>query len=177
MVALPKTSKPSQRYLIALGSNQRHRRHGRPEGVLAAAVAALGRRLEIEAVAPLMQSDPLGPSLRRFANGAVLVSTDLMPPEVLTLLKGIERHFGRRRGRRWGARVLDLDIILWNGGCWRSTRLVVPHREFRNRAFVLRPIAAVSPLWRDPRTGFTLRQLHSRLTKPRVAPRGAPPGA
>lgn len=175
MVALRKTS---DLYVIALGSNVRHARHGGPERVLQAAVAALAQAgLGVEAMAPVIRSAPLGPSLRRYANGAVLVRSDLMPPAMLGLLKSIEREFGRRGGKRWGSRVLDLDIVLWGGGEWRSAGLCVPHAAFRLRDFVLRPMAALVPNWRDPRTGFSIKQLHSRLTRSLRAPREPRPGA
>jgi 2-amino-4-hydroxy-6-hydroxymethyldihydropteridine diphosphokinase len=74
-------------------------------------------------------------------------------------LKQLERDFGRRSGRRWGPRVLDLDIILWSGGTWAGDGLTVPHPEFRKRAFVLTPLAQVAPDWRDPLTGRSVRQL------------------
>jgi 2-amino-4-hydroxy-6-hydroxymethyldihydropteridine diphosphokinase len=64
--------------------------------------------------------------LRRYANGAVLVRSDLGPVAMLALLKSIERAFGRRGGKRWGSRVLDLDIVLWSGGEWRSRPLRAP---------------------------------------------------
>ena len=66
-------------------------------------------------------------------------------------------------GQRWGARVLDLDIVLWSEGPWASPGLIVPHVEFRNRAFVLNPLLAIVPDWRDPITGLTPRQLAHRL--------------
>jgi 2-amino-4-hydroxy-6-hydroxymethyldihydropteridine diphosphokinase len=81
---------------------------------------------------------------------------------MLAALKAIERAMGRRGGRRWGARVIDLDIVLWSGGRWRTRTLVVPHPAFRARAFVLRPAAAIAPRWRDPVTGRTLAQLAAR---------------
>ena len=119
------------RYLIALGSNMRHHRHGLPPAVIAAALVRLdgahggglnGGMLAIEKVSAIIASAPLGPSRRRYANGVALVRSPLSPPALLALLKAVERGFGRRRGgRRWGARVLDLDIVLWQGGCWRST--------------------------------------------------------
>ena len=107
------------RYLIALGSNIRHYRHGRPAAVVAAALARLDAEagVAVERASPIIASAPLGPSRRRYANGAALLVTALGPPELLALLKAVERGFGRRGGgRRWGARVLDLDIVLWQGG-------------------------------------------------------------
>ncbi len=167
------------RYLIALGGNMPHHRHGAPAGVLRAGVAALtGLGLEVERVAPIIATAPLGPSRRRFANGAVVCRSALAPPDLLVMLQRVERGFGRRRGRRWGARVLDLDIVLWSGGVWHSPGLTVPHLAFRGRSFVLRPAAAIAPGWRDPLTGLTMRQLAARLAprKSLSLPRGPSPG-
>ena len=162
-----------QRYLIALGSNMRHVRHGSPERVLAAALAALERKgVKVLAAAPVIRSAPLGPSRRRYANGAALIGTKLDPAELLDLLKAVERRFGRTRGgQRWASRVLDLDIVLWSGGAWSSPGLTVPHAAFRQRTFVLVPALAIAPDWRDPLTALSLRQLHARLTRPRPLPR------
>lgn len=163
----------SRRYLIALGSNKRHQRHGRPERVLAAALAEMERcKLKLKAAGPVIRSAPIGPSLRRYANSAAVIETGQSPEELLVLLKAIERRFGRRAGgRRWSSRVLDLDIVLWSGGTWSSPGLTVPHIAFRQRRFVLDPAVAIAGTWRDPLTGLTLRQLHSRLTRPRPIPR------
>lgn len=146
---------PPYRYAIAIGSNRRGR-HGGPRDEVRAAIAALG---PAAAVSPLIETPPLGPSTRRFANAAVLIDSDEAPPALLARLKRIERDFGRRRGRRWGTRVIDLDIILWSGGCWSSIGLTIPHINFRRRDFVLRPLVAIAPGWRDPVTGRTVRQL------------------
>ena len=153
------------RYLIALGSNVRHPRLGPPRAVLAAVPLALEQAgLVVEAMARVVESAPVGPSRRRYANGALLARTALGPRALLALLKQTERAFGRRRGgQRWGARVLDLDIVLWSGGCWGDAALVIPHREFRARGFVLGPAAQLAPRWRDPLTGLTLCQLRARL--------------
>ena len=162
-----------QRYLIALGSNQRHHRHGPPPQVLRAALDALMvAGLQVEAVAPVLSSAPIGPSLRRYANGAALVATDLLPDDLLRLLKQVERDFGRRRGgQRWSARVLDLDLVLWSGGAWSSPGLTVPHIAYRDRDFVLAPVLAVAADWRDPVSNLSIRQLKARLTRPRPMPR------
>lgn len=117
----------------------------------------------------MVHSRPLGPSLREYANSAAIVRTALEPPALLALLQQVESRFGRRRlGQPWRARTLDLDIVLWSGGCWADDALVIPHREMRNRAFVLRPAAAIAPRWRDPLTGLTLNHLLTRLTRRRA---------
>lgn len=124
------------------------------------------------ATAPVIVSRPLGPSLRTYANGAAIVECGAEPPALLRRLQAIEHAFGRRRrGRAWGARVLDLDLVLWSGGPWRDPDLTIPHPQFRARAFVLGPARVIAGSWRDPGTGLTLRHLHARLTRPRPLPK------
>lgn len=160
------------RYLIALGSNVRHHRHGDPRGVLLAALRELdGRDITVEAAAPIHGSAPLGPSKRKYANSAALIGSSLPPPALLERLKNIERQFGRRPGQRWAARVLDLDIVLWDGGQWRSTKLTLPHPAFRERSFVLGPATAIAPHWRDPITKLSILHLCTRLTRCMRLPR------
>ena len=132
--------------------------------MLRAALAQLPGKLE--AVAPIVASRPLGPSLRCYANSTAVIATKLDPDDLLARLKQIERQFGRKPGgQRWTARVLDLDIVLWSGGPWSSPSLTVPHPAFRERLFVLQPACTIAPAWRDPITGLTLRQLAARLTR------------
>jgi 2-amino-4-hydroxy-6-hydroxymethyldihydropteridine diphosphokinase len=150
-------------YAVGLGSNVRGV-HGAPERMLAAALARIGG---VVAVSPTLRSAPLGPSRRRYANAVALIESDEAPPVLLARLKRIERAFGRRRGRVWGARVIDLDIILWSGGIWADGVLTVPHAAFRERAFVLRPLALLAPRWRDPLSGRTMRQLAHTVDRPR----------
>lgn len=153
-------------YAIGIGSNRRGR-HGGPADEVRAAMAALG---DVIAASPIIASAPLGPSIRRFANAAVLVASDEMPPNLLSRLKRIEAAFGRRRGRRWGARVVDLDILLWSGGPWRTRRLIVPHLDLAQRAFVLTPLAVIAPDWRVRRHGRTIRQLAHMVDRRRPRP-------
>jgi 2-amino-4-hydroxy-6-hydroxymethyldihydropteridine diphosphokinase len=148
-------------YAIGIGSNRRGR-HGAP--------AAQRVNRGTIAASPIVASAPLGPSSRRFANAAVLIESDEPPPALLARLKAIEAGFGRRNGRRWGARVIDLDILLWSGGAWGSPTLVLPHRDYRCRRFVLAPLAAIAPDWRDPLTGRTTRQLLHAIDRPRPRP-------
>jgi 2-amino-4-hydroxy-6-hydroxymethyldihydropteridine diphosphokinase len=158
-------STPVYRYAIALGSNRRGR-HGAPQAEVRAALEAIGG---VALASPIIVTAPLGPSRRRFANAAALIESAEAPPELLARFKRIEGDFGRRRGRRWDSRVIDLDIILWSGGAWASPGLTVPHPHFRARSFVLRPLAAITPDWRDPLTGRTIRQLGYQLERKRVS--------
>lgn len=154
-------SQPSRVYVVAVGSNRRGR-HGAPRAEVAAALERLGGL-----ASPIFSSAPVGPSSRTFANAVTLVASPLDPPAMLARVKAIERAFGRRTGRRWGARVIDLDLVLWSGGAWSSPGLTIPHPAFRHRGFVLAPLAAVAPAWRDPVTGRRVRHLLARLTRPR----------
>ncbi|WP_174293426.1 2-amino-4-hydroxy-6-hydroxymethyldihydropteridine diphosphokinase, partial [Sphingomonas bacterium] len=124
------------------------------------------------AMSPIVTTPPLGPSIRAFANAAALVESDEAPPVLLARLKAIEAAFGRRRGQRWSARVIDLDILLWSGGTWTSPGLAVPHRALADRQFVLAPLARIAPDWRDA-GGRTVQQLLHRLTARRPLPRSA----
>lgn len=155
--------------LIAIGSNRRHGRHGRPEAVIAAAITALAvaglvitRRSRIRATAPL------GPGGRRFANAAVAVRSSLPLPELLRLIKAIEHEFGRRGGKRWGDRVLDLDIIGAGDTVLRAARLQIPHPRMADRRFVLDPLNEIAPDWRHPLLHATTRQLHARAMRPKA---------
>ncbi|HKX23124.1 MAG TPA: 2-amino-4-hydroxy-6-hydroxymethyldihydropteridine diphosphokinase [Rhizorhapis sp.] len=163
-------------YAIALRSNQPHHRHGGPGRILLAALQALeAEDIHVASRAHIIQTPPIGPSRRTFANSAALIQTNLHPPELLQCLKRIERDFGRRPGQRWGQRRLDIDIILWSGGRWNSRHLAIPHISFRERSFVLDPLAGIAPRWRDPATALTIRHLLSRLKKPKPVDRRAKP--
>jgi 2-amino-4-hydroxy-6-hydroxymethyldihydropteridine diphosphokinase len=149
-------------YAIGLGSNQPHGRYGAPARTVAKALD----ELTPIAASQVIETAPIGPSLRTFANAAAVIESDLAPPELLRHLKAIERRFGRRRGQRWGARVLDLDILLWSGGRWSSAALSIPHRHLTERLFALDPLGQIAPGWKIPGHG-TVRQHLARLTRPR----------
>src|SRR5256885_3490246 len=134
----------SHLYAIAIGSNRPHGRFGRPAGVVEAAIARLEGEFGLFDASPVILNPAHGGAGRDFANSVALVESDLDPPEMLQRLKALERDFGRRPGRRWGPRVLDLDLVLWSGGRWRSRGLTVPHPALARRAFVLQPLAAIA---------------------------------
>ncbi|WP_152998582.1 2-amino-4-hydroxy-6-hydroxymethyldihydropteridine diphosphokinase [Sphingopyxis sp. H115] len=159
---------PLPLYAIGLGSNRRHARYGDPRAVLLAALAALESD-DIEAVdaSPIIASDPIGPSRRRYANAVALVASKLSPPEMLDRLQEIEARFGHRTGQRWSARTLDLDILLWSGGAWADASLTIPHPALEKRAFVLGPLRAIVPEWKHPLRGRSVRQLAARLIRPK----------
>jgi 2-amino-4-hydroxy-6-hydroxymethyldihydropteridine diphosphokinase len=160
---------PRYRYAIALGGNRRTS-WGAPAATLRAALAALADAgLAVDKISPIVATPAMGPAGRGFANAAAIISTPLPPPALLRLLKRVERAFGRRPGRRWGARALDLDILLWSGGAWpprparaAAGRLQVPHAGLPARRFVLDPLVRIAPDWTLPGTQRSIRQLHAR---------------
>jgi 2-amino-4-hydroxy-6-hydroxymethyldihydropteridine diphosphokinase len=149
-------------YAVAIGSNRPHGRYGRPTGVVEAAIARLDREFGLFDASPIVLNAAHGGAGRDFANAVALIESNLAPPAMLAGLKRIERDFGRRSGRRWGPRVLDLDVVLWSGGRYRDRRLQVPHAALGERAFVLGPLAAIAPAWRV-HGSTTVRHLAHRL--------------
>ena len=154
-------------YAIAIGSNRPHGRHGRPGGVIGAAIARLDEEFGLFDASPIMLNPAHGGAGRDFANAVVLLESDLDPEAMLAALKAIERDFGRRPGRRWGARVLDLDILAWSGGRVRTRTLTIPHPRLAKRAFAIEPLAAIAPDWRLV-GGLTARHLATRLARRRL---------
>jgi 2-amino-4-hydroxy-6-hydroxymethyldihydropteridine diphosphokinase len=159
----------TQLYAIAIGSNRPHGRHGRPTGVVEAAIALLDQEFDLFDAASILLNPAHGGAGRDFANSVALVESELPPPDMLARLKEIERGFGRRQGRRWGPRVLDLDIVAWSGGKWRSRGLTIPHKSASDRSFVIGPLASIAPDW--PLEG-TITAQHFAHRLARRSPRG-----
>ena len=157
--------------LVALGSNRCHGRFGRPAGVVRAALTALAALGRVQRASPILDTAPIGPGSRRYANAVAALAWEGSLPELLRQLKTIERGFGRRSGRRWGDRVLDLDILAAGSRIWRQPGLVVPHPRLAQRRFVLDPLVKVAPDWRHPLHNLSARQLHARALRPKGLPR------
>ncbi len=154
---------------IALGGNVPHGRYGRPKQVLKAAVAALeAAGLRILRLSPIIETAPLGPSRRRYANAVLRAFWPESAESLLALLKGQERAFGRRRGQRWGARVLDCDLLVFGAARISAPGLEVPHPRLHQRDFVLQPFDAVWPDWRHPLRQQTVQQMRHRLLRRRA---------
>ena len=122
-------------YVIGLGSNL----NGRLRNLIEAA-KLLQSKVRILKASQVYLTEPVGPPQPWFLNAAVLCRCHIDPEGMLDLCKSIERRMGRRTGPRWGPRVIDLDIIFWSGGSYKSERLQIPHPEWNKRLFVLLPL-------------------------------------
>jgi 2-amino-4-hydroxy-6-hydroxymethyldihydropteridine diphosphokinase len=98
-----------------------------------------------------------------FINGAIEVETELNCRQVLETLLGIESDIGRVRQIRWGPRIIDLDILLFNEEIYDEEDLKVPHPDMQNRAFVLNPLADICPDYVHPILKRTVLELKSEL--------------
>jgi 2-amino-4-hydroxy-6-hydroxymethyldihydropteridine diphosphokinase len=97
-------------------------------------------------LSPFYWSRAIGPDGQGdYLNGAAQIITTLTPEALLDQLQAIENSQGRKRSERWGARTLDLDLLLYGDETIQTARLTVPHPELFNRDFVLRPLLDLDP--------------------------------
>lgn len=101
----------------------------------------------------------------RFLNAAAIGTTTLRPRPLLDALLSLEREFGRERPFTGAPRTLDLDLILHGDHIVEAPGLRLPHPRFRDRAFVLDPLAEIAPDWIDPVTALTVAALRARLER------------
>jgi len=148
------------RVAVALGSNLGDRR-----AHLDFAVAKLRTLLRRVAVSSYRDSVPVGVTGPQplYLNAAAVGETALAPKQLLDALLAIEGLRGRERPHRNAPRTLDLDLILYEDEVIDAPGLIVPHPRFRERRFVLEPLAEVAPDLRDPVSGKTVRELLAAL--------------
>ena len=151
--------------LIGLGANLDSPLWGSPCETLTGALGLL----EDEGVATLTRSGwyrsaPLPASEQPwFTNAVVSVVARLDPNSLLALMQKLETRFGRARGERNSARVIDLDLLDYQGQRIELVDLILPHPRMHQRRFVLEPLAEIAPQWRHPISGLTARQLLAGL--------------
>ncbi|AFY55987.1 2-amino-4-hydroxy-6-hydroxymethyldihydropteridine pyrophosphokinase [Rivularia sp. PCC 7116] len=142
--------------VIALGSNI-----GDSLTILEAAVKTLHK---IPGITGSMKSSwyqtkAIGPPQPDYLNGCISLRADIEPFKLLEILLQIENQFGRERKQRWGARTLDLDLLLYDDLILHTPTLQIPHPRMTQRAFVLVPLAEIVPHWIEPISGRTIKEL------------------
>jgi len=154
------------RVYIGLGSNL-----GCREENLARALKRLSEisngSVKVLRCSSIYESKPWGKTEQPdFLNQVVEVETTLEPKAFLVLLKKIERELGRTQAaERWGPRIIDLDIVFWNGFVLNEGDLVIPHPYMSDREFVLPPLAEISSKLKHPVTGRTVEEMLASISE------------
>lgn len=143
MAPAPIRDENTRRAWLSLGSNL-----GDRAAMIAAAVERLRETpgISVEAVSRLHETPPWGDEDQGpFLNAAAAIRTTLTPHALLDAAKAIEAALGRVESRRWGPRAIDIDIVHIDGVTLDDDRLTLPHRHWRERAFVIVPLAEIAP--------------------------------
>lgn len=101
-----------------------------------------------------------------FFNQVIEVNSTLTPDNLLEGILDIEKSLGRKRGVKWGPRIIDIDILLWGTRSINTPQLVVPHPELPNRKFTLLPLTEIAPEFLHPGEKKTIRELLEACTDP-----------
>lgn len=148
---------PNRAY-IGIGSNLGDRRANALE-----AIRRIGElpTTRVVRASSLYESEPLGDAKTWFVNSVIEVETELASDAMLKRTKAIEEAMGRKRvkGKRWGSRIIDLDILFWNHEVIQKRNLKVPHPEMHKRRFVLLPLAELAPHVIHPHLGTSVSAL------------------
>jgi 2-amino-4-hydroxy-6-hydroxymethyldihydropteridine diphosphokinase len=149
---------------IALGSNL-----GDRAAHLRYALSALAPDIMGMKVSRFLETAPVGveDGQPAYVNAAAAGTTRLSSGQLLARLLGIEQERGRLRPYPMAPRSLDLDLILYGDLVTSDPEMTIPHPRFRERAFVLTPLAEIAPGMRDPVTGLTVAELRDRLADAR----------
>ncbi len=159
---------------VGLGSNLPSPTHGEPRAVLEASIRLMREAgLDVVACSSWWRTAPVPVTLEQpwYTNRVVALRTALAPPDLMVLLLDIEARLGRTRDQRWQARVVDLDLIDYDGLIDPGPVAILPHPRMAERGFVLRPLAELAPDWRHPASGAAIAELIAALPAEQVVER------
>jgi 2-amino-4-hydroxy-6-hydroxymethyldihydropteridine diphosphokinase len=146
---------------IGIGSNL-----GNPLGQCRTAVDALGALpgVKVLRVSSFYRTEPVGfTGQGEFINAVCEIRTSLLPRQLLAGLKCLEAKQGRREEKRWGPRIIDLDLLLYGQEVVNEGDLIIPHPECHKRKFVLVPLCEIAGYAVHPAFGISIRGLLDRL--------------
>ena len=153
---------------IGIGANLPSERFGAPVETCVAAVRALKnlQAVRVTAKSKWFESAPVPVSDQPwYINGVVQIETKLSPKDLLWALHQIEADFGRVRTERNAARILDLDLLVYDDLHLTEHSPRIPHPRLQDRAFVLLPLAEIAPNWVHPVSGERLSEMVAKLPK------------
>lgn len=142
--------------VLSIGGNE-----GDRERFLARAREALSKKVDLLKQSPIVESEAWGEVAKggNFLNQCLLISTRLLPLDLLKVTQQIEQDLGRTREQHWGNRTIDIDLLYYGNQVCDEPLLQLPHPYIAQRNFVLLPLAAMVPDWLHPITGKTSLEL------------------
>lgn len=151
---------------LGLGTN-----HGDRLANLKLAINTLGQVIKITRQSPIYQTPPWGYTNQAdFLNLVVQGATNLPPLELLRTLKELEKKIGRTASFRWGPREIDIDILFYDDLVYSAEGLQIPHPRLHERAFVLVPLADLTPDLIHPKLGVSITELLAQIDTNGIQP-------
>jgi len=148
-----------EKVIIAIGSNKGDRVKNIIKGI-----KELEKSVNIKKISSFYENPPVKAKGGYFLNGAIEVETKISPENLLKILKDIEKKIGRKFPHERGdEREIDFDIIFYDNKIINKKNFKVPHPEYRNREFVLKPLCEILPDFVDPKTNKKVKEIYEEF--------------
>ena len=145
---------------IGIGSNLGDRK----ANCMRAIELLAGKGIVVRKESSLYETDPWGyKNQPKFLNMAIEIETELKPRDLLGILAVIEKELGRKKSHKWGPRIIDLDILLYNSIIIDQDDLKIPHPSMHERDFVLKPLYEIAPDVKHPVLNLSTGELLQKL--------------
>lgn len=124
------------------------------------------KEIKIEKVSEFLVTEPWGDENQdEFLNGAVKIKTTYSPKELMHVLLDTEKEMGKKRIRKWGPRIIDLDVVFYDDLISDDEEIIIPHPRMEEREFVLKPLLEICPYKIHPVLRKPVFRLYEELTK------------
>ena len=144
---------------LSLGSNIGNRKNNLEKALTELSKNNI-RKIKISS---FYETEPVGPKQRNFYNVAGKFKTTLTSQDLLKTVKQVESKLGRTKTYHWGPRVIDIDILFYGKQIIKTKNLIIPHKEIKNRAFVLVPMKEIAPNFVHPIYHKTIKRIYNEL--------------